>query len=61
MWRCFPFAILWPIWVERTYRILGDKPLSFDDCASMVFLNMIKWSLKRKEFLNVKSNDILHN
>lgn len=62
MWSNIPFATLSSVLRGRNDEIFRGEASSVDSIILVVVvLRMTKWLLVRKEFDNVKIEDIIHN
>lgn len=56
-----PFEILWLEWEERNDKVFKGESTAIDDLFPRVLLRVAKWASLRKEFYNLRLDDILHN
>ena len=61
LWRIIPFSILWSIWQEINDRIFNRKESSWEVLLASVTLRIAKWACVRKEFLDIKIDDIVQS
>lgn len=55
------FSIMWSIWKARNDKISRDLLVDMDGLVSMTGLRLARWLVVRKEFSNVKIDDVIHN
>ena len=58
MSKCSSFAIIWSIWKERNDRIFKASQTAVEDIVPLVTLRLSKWLLCKKEFSNLKLDDV---